>query len=57
MLNCFYALGGINYKNGVITCCPRQSDQLVFSDETILPSEIYNHRNFKKIRGMLHRNQ
>ena len=27
--NCFYALGGINYKNGVITVCPRQADQAV----------------------------
>jgi hypothetical protein len=43
---CFYALGGINYKNGVITTCPRQSNQLVFAHETILPSEIFNHKKF-----------
>ena len=57
MLECFYALGGINYKNGVITCCPRQADQLVFANETILPSKIFNHKNFKKIRSMLHNNE
>ena len=57
MLECFYALGGINYKNGVITCCPRQADQLVFANETILPSKIFNHKNFKRIRSMLHRNE
>jgi len=54
MINCYYALGGINYKNGVITCCPRQADQLVFANETILPSKIYNHENFKKLREQLH---
>jgi len=51
---CFYALGGINYKNGVITTCPRQADQLVFAHESILPSDIYNHKNFKKIREKLY---
>ena len=54
MINCYYALGGINYKNGVITCCPRQADQLVFANETILPSKIYNHENFKKLREQLY---
>ena len=44
MLTCFYALGGINYKNGVITTCPRQANQLVFANETILPSQIFNHK-------------
>ena len=57
MIECFYALGGINYKNGVITTCPRQANQLVFAHETILPSEIYNHKNFKKLRSMLYKNQ
>tara|TARA_B100001029_G_C15064017_1_gene461731 strand:- start:13741 stop:15078 length:1338 start_codon:yes stop_codon:yes gene_type:complete len=52
--NCIYALGGINYKNGVITTCPRQSDQLVFSHETILPSKIFNHKNFRQMRKMLY---
>ena len=25
---CPFALGGINYKNGFVTSCPQQSDQL-----------------------------
>jgi len=54
MLKCFYALGGINYKNGVISVCPRQSDQLVYAHETIKPSELFNHKNFKLIRKMLY---
>ena len=57
MIECFYALGGINYKNGVISTCPRQADQLVFADETTLPSEIYNHKNFKNLRSKLYNNQ
>jgi len=57
MLTCFYALGGINYKNGVITTCPRQADQLVYAHETILPSEIFNHKNFKLMRSKLKNNE
>lgn len=52
--NCFYALGGINYKNGVISVCPRQADQLVYANETILPSKIFNHENVKRVRKLLH---
>ena len=55
--NCLYALGGINYKNGVISTCPRQSDQLVFAHETILPSKIFNHKNFRGMRKLLHEDQ
>ena len=54
MLKCYYALGGMNYKNGVISVCPRQGDQLVFASETTLPSEIFNHKNFKEVRRKLH---
>ena len=57
MISCLYALGGINYKNGVITCCPRQANQLVFTHETILPSKIYNHENFKNLRKSLYENK
>jgi MoaA/NifB/PqqE/SkfB family radical SAM enzyme len=57
MITCFYALGGINYKNGVITTCPRQANQLVFANETILPSQIYNHKNFKDLRKLLYNNK
>jgi len=52
-MKCYYALGGINYKNGVITTCPRQADQLVYANETILPSKIYNHKNFLQLRKKL----
>jgi len=52
-LTCYYALSGINYKNSTVTCCPRQADQLVFQKDTIIPSEIYNHNNFKKLRKSL----
>jgi hypothetical protein len=57
MIACYYALGGINYKNGVITTCPRQSDQLVFARQTIIPSEIYNHENFTNLRKKLYNDQ
>ena len=40
MKQCFYAMGGINYKNGTVSCCPRQSDQLVFQKDTFLPKLI-----------------
>ena len=55
--NCLYALGGINYKNGVISTCPRQADQLVYAHETILPSKIFNHKNFRDMRKLLHEDQ
>ena len=54
MISCYYALGGINYKNGVITTCPRQADQLVFANETILPSKIFNHKNFRTLRKKMY---
>ena len=57
MIACFYALGGINYKNGVITTCPRQSNQLVFAHETVLPSEIFNHKKFLELRKSLYNNR
>ena len=57
MLKCYYALGGINYKNGVITTCPRQSDQLVYTHETVLPSEIFNHQNFRNLRELLYQDK
>ena len=57
MKQCFYAMGGINYKNGTVSCCPRQSDQLVFQKDTFLPSEIYNHENFKELRRKLHNDE
>ena len=47
-------LGGINYKNGVISTCPRQGDQLVFQKDAYLPSDVFNHENFKKAREQLY---
>lgn len=52
---CPYALGAINYKNGFVTSCPQQSDQLHnYKDTKILkPSEIINSENFRKHRKEL----
>ena len=54
MKPCLYMLGGINYKNGVISTCPRQGDQLVFQKDAYLPSDVFNHENFKKAREQLY---
>jgi hypothetical protein len=52
-LPCYYALGGINFKNGYVTSCPQQSDQLVILDDEYLPSKFFNSENFKKHRREL----
>jgi|TARA_B110000503_G_scaffold11872_1_gene16008 pyruvate-formate lyase-activating enzyme len=52
-LPCYYALGGINFKNGYATSCPQQSDQLVILDDEYLPSKFFNSENFKKHRREL----
>jgi MoaA/NifB/PqqE/SkfB family radical SAM enzyme len=50
-VKCFYTLGGINYKNGFVTSCPQQSDQLyVMQGNSIKPSDIINSEGFKKHR-------
>jgi hypothetical protein len=49
-LPCYYALGGLNYKNGFATSCPQQSDQLQILDDNYLPSKIINNKNFKQHR-------
>lgn len=51
-IKCYYALGGINYKNGFVTSCPQQSDQLYILEGTnkISPSNIINSEKFKKHR-------
>lgn len=49
-LPCYYALGGINFKNGFVTSCPQQSDQLVVLDQEYLPSRFFNSENFKQHR-------
>lgn len=52
---CFYALKGINYKNGFVTSCPQQSDQLhIYKDTKVLkPSDIINSKNFCEHRKEL----
>lgn len=47
---CYYSLAGLNYKNGFVTCCPRQADHLSYE---ILPSVIINSLEFKKLRKSL----
>lgn len=51
-IKCFYTLSGINYKNGFVTSCPQQSDQLYIIQEkgSIKPSDIINSEGFKKHR-------
>jgi MoaA/NifB/PqqE/SkfB family radical SAM enzyme len=49
-LACYYALGGLNYKNGFATSCPQQSDQLQILNEAYLPSDIINSENFVQHR-------
>lgn len=51
-ITCYYALGAINYKNGFVTSCPQQSDQLYIMKEgqSIKPSDIINSEGFKKHR-------
>jgi hypothetical protein len=51
-IKCFYTLGGINYKNGFVTSCPQQSEQLYIipSEGTVKPSDIINSIGFKQHR-------
>jgi len=54
-LLCPYALSGINYKNGFVTSCPQQSDQLYIIEEEkfVEPSKIVNSTKFKEHRKEL----
>jgi len=51
-IKCFYTLGGLNYKNGFVTSCPQQSDQLhiIENANLIKPSDILNSNGFKNHR-------
>lgn len=51
-IKCFYTLGGINYKNGFVTSCPQQSEQLYIIKDggSVRPSDIINSDGFKKHR-------
>ena len=51
-LPCFYSLHGVNYKNGYVTSCPTQVNQLHLLDGKI-PSEFVNNEEFKKHRIQL----
>ena len=50
-LPCYYALGGINFKNGYATSCPQQTDRLfVLDDKDYLPSKFFNSPKFLQHR-------
>ena len=49
-LPCYYALGGLNFKNGFVTSCPQQSDQLVILENQYIPSKFINSTNFNQHR-------
>jgi organic radical activating enzyme len=49
---CFYAIHGINYKNGFVTSCPIQVDNLHLLDGSV-PSEFINNEGFKDHRKRL----
>lgn len=50
-IKCYFTLHGINYKNGFVTSCPQNPDQLIRMEQTIKPSEIFNSENFRKHRS------
>src|SRR6056300_206374 len=50
-LPCYYAIGGLNYKNGFVTSCPQQHEKFQIINDTYLPSEFFNNdalRNHRK---------
>ena len=51
-LHCYYAISGLNYKNGFATTCPISSARLQMVDDT-LPSKFLNNEKFKEYRLML----
>ena len=51
-LPCFYSLHGINYKNGYVTSCPTQVNQLHLLDGAV-PSSFINNEEFKDHRLQL----
>lgn len=52
-LPCYYAIGGLNYKNGFVTSCPQQWEKFQIIDQTYLPSEFFNNENLKQHRKKL----
>ena len=51
-IDCFWALGALNYKNNKATTCPRQWDTLSKLDNP-LPSNIINQPKFNALRKSL----
>jgi len=52
-LPCYYAHGGLNYKNGFATTCPISGARLKMLDDDQVPSEFWNNEQFKEYRKML----
>lgn len=49
-IHCYFTLHGINYKNGFVTSCPQNPDQLISMTQSIKPSEIFNSKGFVQHR-------
>lgn len=49
-IKCYFTLHGINYKNGFVTSCPQNPDQLFRIEKAIKPSEIFNSEGFRNHR-------
>ncbi len=49
-IECYFTLGGINYKNGFVTSCPQQPEKMMDMNVTIKPSEIFNSELFRQHR-------
>lgn len=56
MNDCYYGLGGLNYKHGYASCCAIQTDRLKWFKDSYIPSKIYNSKNFVKLRQDLSNN-
>lgn len=51
-LPCYFAHGGVNFKNGFATVCPISAERLHIIDGTT-PSNFYNNKNFTQYRKLL----
>lgn len=52
-LPCYYAIGGLNFKNGYVTSCPQQHEKFQVIEEEYLPSRFFNNEKFKEHRKKL----
>jgi len=50
MNDCYYSLGGLNYKHGYSSCCAIQTNRLKWFRDSYIPSKIYNSKNFVELR-------